>query len=572
MNAAIWIAYVALAAVSPPSARAQEPAPREILAEAGRIARRQDGHQRYWCDRTLLQIRSVQLRAGDFEGALKTMEASTYEYGRNSALVDLANALARAGQHARALAVLRQIGTDHGWNQGWLDDGVRTGCLEHEISAGEHEKARKTIDEMTTAECRADGFCRLARAYAKVGDEVTAERTFQLALAAAKTISEEFARAKALWELADAQLAAGKSPAKATIRELVQAAGFMKDPSARVAALREAAVRTAKMQDRAAADRLFRQAIDARQAIQPPVPCPEENRLGALEQIAKAQAEVGYFDDALKTARMIVHSEKDFTVDGRREEAMHAIAVAQAKAGRITDAVATALSVQYYHQFKEEALLEIVGVQLLHGDRKGATATAEQNPNPSMRAIALLKVAVAYAKLGDKDTAKSIAGRIHVVEQPLLPLPGQGPTEFDYRRPETWGCLYDAPHYFTMLSHCMAVDKAVRLAGAAMTLAQALGESHHERYAEMLKDLHWPEVLRAIARAHAANGDTREALAWASRIGSDEKLASSEGQQVTARNLHATIRVQQRIAALVGVAEGILDSRAERNGQSGQLK
>ena len=556
----LWVVYMMLAVGVPPSAR--EPSPREILREASRIACRQDAHQSYWCDRALLQVGSVQIRARDFEGALKTIEASKYEYGRHSALVDLASALARAGQRERALAVLRQIGTDHGWEQMWLDDRVRTAWLEHEISAGEHEKARETIEEMVTAESRAGGFSQLAKAYAKVGDAAAAERAFQLALAVSKSIPDDFARAKALGELADAQLTTGKSQAKQTIRDLVEASGSMKDPLARVAALREAAVRTARMQERQGADRLFRQAIDAREAIQPPVPCPEENRVGALEQIAKAQAGVGYFEDAVKTARMIIHSDKDFTVDGRREDAMCAIAVAQSKAGLFTDAVATALSVQYYHQYREEALLEIATVQLSRGDRKGATATAEQIPNPSMKAIALLKIATVCAKSGQGDCAKRIAGRIHVVGRHMLPLPGQSPKEFDYRRPETWGCLYDLPpNYSTSLTRSMAVDKAQRLAGAAMTLAQSLGESHNTRYAEMFKDLPWPEVVRATARAHAMNGDAKEAQAWAAQIGSDEKLASPDDRQVTAQNLDATSRVEQRIYALIGVAEGILDAR-----------
>ncbi len=77
----------------------------------------------------------------------------------------------------------------------------------------------------------------------------------------------------------------------------------------------------------------------------------------------------------------------------------------------------------------------------------------------------------------------------------------------------------------------------------------------------MFKDLPWPEVVRATAHAHAMNGDAKEAQAWAAQIGSDEKLASPDDRQVTAQNLDATSRVEQRIYALIGVAEGILDAR-----------
>ena len=249
---------------------------------------------------------------------------------------------------------------------------------------------------------------------------------------------------------------------------------------------------------------------------------------------------------------MVPHNDTDIYVNCNRERALYAIAVAQAKAGRVSDAVATALAIQYYPQYKNQALLEIADVQLSRGNQKGATDTADKITDSSTKAIAFLTIAVAYAKSGEKETARNIAGQIHLVEQSMLPL--KRPTQFEYRRPETWGHLYDKSASFgTIASRLGAVKEAQRLAGAAMTLAQALGESHHERYAEMLKDIRWPEIVRAIARAHAASGNAREALAWASRIGSDKKIDARDDQD-------ARIRVEQRISALVGVAEGILDS------------
>ena len=242
---------------------------------------------------------------------------------------------------------------------------------------------------------------------------------------------------------------------------------------ARIAALREAAVRAAKINDRQTAERLFRRAIECREAIKSPTPCPEENKIATLEDIAKAQAGVGYTDDALRTARMIVHSDRDFTQDGAHERALCAVAVAQAKAGRVADAVATACSIEYYIQYKNDALLEVLNAQISRGDLKGATATAEQIPNASRKASGLLKVATAYARANDKKTAKAIATRIRVVAEPLLPgLPKTGSQAFDYRRPETWGCLYDQKSYFTMLSHHMTLMKAEELAAAAMTFTQ----------------------------------------------------------------------------------------------------
>ena len=546
MNRVLRFPIVVLVLVAPLSA--QEPALRTILKDASQLARRQDEHQRYWSDRALLAIADVQIRAGDFDGALETIGDCRYEYGRNAASHHLANALAKAGRREQAFTVLQRMGSHHGWSQDWLEDDVKISCLQYEISIGARTKARAIIDELKMSTSRAEGLRRLATAYAAVGDKAAAGRAIELALAVSKTIPEEFDRAKALWEIADAQIAQGKSLAAATIRELVKVSESYQDPTARVAALREAAVRAARIDDRQTADRLFRQAIECREAIKPPIPCPQENKISALKLIAEAQAGVGYMDDAIKTARMITHSDRDFTQDGAREEALCAIAVAEARAGRASDAVATARSIEYYIQYKDDALSEVVNTQISHGDLKGATATAEQISEASRKASSLLKVATAYARANDEKTAKAIAARICVVRGSR----GAGSREFDYRRAETWGCLYEESYSITSLYG--TIRTAQELAAAAMTFAQVLGEPQSEPYAEKFKRIPWPEVVQAIARAHAASGDAREALAWASRIGSQEKVVSSDDRD-------AEVRVQQRIYALIGVAEGMLDSK-----------
>ena len=536
MNRVLRFPIVVLVLVAPLSA--QEPALRTILKDASQLARRQDEHQRYWSDRALLAIANVQIRAGDFDGALETIGDCRYEYGRNAASHHLANALGKAGRREQAFTVLQRMGSHHGWSQDWLEDDVKISCLQYQISIGARTKARAIIDELKMSTSRAEGLRRLATAYAAVGDKAAAGRAIELALAVSKTIPEEFDRAKALWEIADAQIAQGKSGAAATIRELVRVSESFQDPWAKVAALREAAVRAGKIDDRQTATGLFRRALEGREAIKPP------NTINAMELIAEAQAGVGYIDDAIRTARMI-------TQDPEREEALRAVAVAQAKAGCVADALATARSIEHYVQYKDDALREIVNTQISHGDLKGATAAAEQIANASKKATALLKVATAYVKANDKETAEAIAARIRVVARPFG-FAGAGSQEFDYRRPETWGCLYEPS--FTMASLFWTEELAGELAAAAMTFIQALGERRSEPYAEKFKEIPWPEVVEAIARAHAATGHAREALAWASRIGSQEKVVSSDDRD-------AEVRVQQRIYALIGVAEGMLDSK-----------
>jgi hypothetical protein len=253
MNSVLGVAAVLVAAVP---LSAQEPGLRRILKDASQLARRQDEHQRYWSDRALLAIADIQTRAGDFDGAMETIKACRYDGGTNAASAHLANAFAKAGQREQAFAVLRQMGSDHGRSQDWLEDDVKLSCLQYEISIGDRTKARAIIDELTMPTSRVEGLRRLASAYATVGDKAAAGRAIELALAASKTVPEEFDRARALWETADAQMAQGKSLAAPTIRELERVSESFQDPWARTAALREAAVPFAEGHPCRAADAL----------------------------------------------------------------------------------------------------------------------------------------------------------------------------------------------------------------------------------------------------------------------------------------------------------------------------
>src|SRR5262249_46011380 len=149
-------------------------------------------------------------------------------------------------------------------------------------------------------------------------------------------LKNERERAQALSEIAEAQrLVEATDAAKATARRLVDEAAKFKDPWARVSALREAAVSSAKLNERKTAQTLFAKAMEAQQAVD------ATNKIGALQQIAVAQASVGFIDDARKTASRIAHNENDFTIDGYRERALCAIAVAQVDAGDDKSAVGT---------------------------------------------------------------------------------------------------------------------------------------------------------------------------------------------------------------------------------------
>src|SRR5262249_17957169 len=83
------------------------PAIDAVLREACELALRQDEEQHFWTQRALLDIGELQIQAGDFEGALKSIRGSTYPYGRDLGLGQLAKALGRAGNRERAFEILR---------------------------------------------------------------------------------------------------------------------------------------------------------------------------------------------------------------------------------------------------------------------------------------------------------------------------------------------------------------------------------------------------------------------------------------------------------------------------------
>jgi hypothetical protein len=115
---------------------------------------------------------------------------------------------------------------------------------------------------------------------------------------------------------------------------------------------------------------------------------------------------------------------------------------------------------------------------------------------------------------------------------------------------------YDLGASLTMTRFHMAVQRATEVAGAAMTLAQALGQKPAQSYAKLFNELSTEEVVQALARAHAVAGDPSDALAWAREIGSSGKVKSEKDDD-------ASWAVQRRIHALMGVADGMLDRSSE---------
>jgi tetratricopeptide (TPR) repeat protein len=406
-----------------------------VLREASDVALKQAEQERYWTQRVLLDIADVQIRAGDFDGALRSILGSSYIYGREAGLVHLAEALARDGNRERAFDVLRIRGDTGGAQQAYLQDAVQLQWARHLIASGDLEPAGKAIEQMKSNRFRPDGLRELAVAFAESGDRTGASVHFRKAIETALLLKDDYERASAIWQTAKAQLMIGEpASAKETIRRLVETVELT-DPWAKVAALRESAVLAAKAKDEQTAHRLFQRAIEVHDTLD------ELNRLPALEQIGVAQAGVGFIDDALKTASEIRHDEKDFTRDGNRERVLYGIAVAQVEAGDPQTAIATALAITHFVQYRDDALDKVVQHQIAKQDLKAALGTTEKFENPSRKATAILKVAIAYARSGNRKTATDLAARIQLTHRDAR-FPTPGPQSFDYRRPESWGGVF----------------------------------------------------------------------------------------------------------------------------------
>jgi hypothetical protein len=518
---------------------------RTLLNAAADLAQAQGDEERFWTDHVLMRVAELQARAGDVDAALRSADAVRYPFGRMAVLADLVEQLARAGREDRAAELVCLLGPD------WTTpdrrrDLVRLPWAEGQIAAGRLGPAADAIDHLAEPTIRCRGLALLAAAWARAGDSDRSAALFARASEAAAGL-RGYDRVAALCDLGEAERAVGAGPrARATAAWAAAEASQLGRPFARVAALRECAALTARLGDRDAARAMFARAAQGVADVD------ESNRLTALQQIATAQAEAGLIADALRTAAGIEHSDRDFTRDSYREQALVAIAVAQLRAGDAEGAVHTALSVKYFRQFRDDALAAVVHHHIAARDLKAAMAVVDKFDNLSRRAAAALRVATAYARAGDPQVAARVAGRVQLTHKSDLRriLPGGADDGFDYRRPATWGALYDASDFFTMTSHHMAVERAAEVAAAAMGLEQALGRTPTQSYAAAFSEINTDEVIRALGRAHAAHGDPLDAIAWARRIG------RGGGPGPTNEDRRA---VERRIYALIGVAEGILD-------------
>lgn len=539
-------------AQAPPKDR-EVPSVQSILREASELALKQGSQEKYSLERVLLQIADQQIHAGDLEGALRSVRGSSYSSDRNPQLIRLVEAFARAGNKDRATEVSRLIEPGCGLTQDQMQQIVQVQWVRHLIAKGELQQASTAIEQIKSPKEHHEALRKLAVACSRIGDEAQATKYFTQAIEAAKAITRDYDRACALWETAYAQRLIGDvDKAQATLLQSVENANDFKDARTKAWALSECAVIATKLKENETAQLLFDRAIKSLNAVDVSNEMKFFNKLVVIEHIAVNQASVGFIDEARKTASIIEHSEIKYASIEYSDGALCAIVVAQIKSGDAAGAVNTALSLKYCGDYRDDALNDIVAYQIGKCDLKAALITTEKIENPSRKAVAILKVASAQTKAGDRKAAGNIAAQIKLTHRSeLQQLPNADNTAFDYRNPKSWIERYDALPFFTSTSYLTSIRSTAEVAAAAMELAQALDYKPVQSYAEIFNEAD-KEVVQSLARAHAAFGDPKEAVAWAKQIGSGEKIPEEDKNRVT-------LAVRRRIHALLGVAEGMLD-------------
>ncbi|MDK1030672.1 MAG: hypothetical protein QGD94_01545 [Planctomycetia bacterium] len=485
----------------------------------------------------LPEIATAQIRASDFDGALRTANAiQNSVYGEN-VLFDMAKARARAGDRSGALHALALLGHEI---TSWKVDTVMQEFAVAKTKSGDVATASWATRKIGHNDLKVRALVAIARAQAKVGDRTSAKNTLLQAIRTAKAITEDFGKTRAFLSIIKAQRdAADVTAAKGTLRQLLGIAEDSKNNWFKAFALREIAAAQAQMGERRKARDNFQKAIEATDHLKGRYA--RSNRASALAEIATAQARAGDIEAALRTCRSMPVSKEDFTLDGRREEALQNIAIVQVQKGNVADALQTARSIEHFLQYKNEALLAIVKTQAETKNFKGALATANIIPNGSRKAQARLIVAAAQAKAGDKKAAVQTAEGIELLyphpDSMLLFL--QKEILFDYKKPETWGLDYEFQGFMTSCIHMDMVEKARDLAAAAMAFWQIIEAGDAAQYNPAFENF-YEAVLRKMAEVQVEAGDASGALRWARKIRSP----------------------QNRIYAMLGVAEGIL----QRNG------
>ncbi len=400
---AIWSSVVAavLLAAALVSAAENRPGNQDVpqLLEQAKAAARAIADDSYLRDTALRGIAGAQAEAARFDASLETAALIGDEYLKTGAWRQIAVATARAGDHVAAGRlldkVLQAVASFKNVHLIRVDALIAT--AEAQARIGDVAGALATARSVGNLRGQAEAVRNIALVQANGGD-------LRGALDTADTIADEKIKAQALRGIAVGRAEKGDRDGALHI-----AAGI-RDPYLKAGALRTIAVAPAILKDRAAALDILKQALDSAGAIQR-----EPEKADALGGITMAFLAAGDVSGAFRTAALIEHAGAGTphteAAAGTRSEVQRAIAIAQARAGDSPRALQTAGSIATPYM-QASALAEIAVVQAARGDQIAAGTTLRKAiqvssaiPEFAAKAPALLGIAQAHAKVGDRAAA-----------------------------------------------------------------------------------------------------------------------------------------------------------------------
>ena len=320
----------------------------------------------------------------------------TYPGQRVQALVQVAEALAEAGQHQQAAAIAAEAeATARAPTDPDSQDDVLAQVAGALAKTGQHQQAEATARAITDSGWRAYALAKVAGALAGAGQHQQAE-------AIARAITNHYWQAEALAKVAETVAGAGQhQQAAALAAEAEAAARAITDPEVRADALARVAETLAGAGRRQRAAALAAEAEAAARAIADPF-----LQAQTLAQVAGALAGAGQYKQAEATARAITDSYW-------RTPALAHVAEALAEAGRHQQAAALAAEAEAAARapadpdWRAQTLSRLAEALAKAGQYRQAEATARTITEPYWQAQALAHVAESLAKAGDASFAKS---------------------------------------------------------------------------------------------------------------------------------------------------------------------
>lgn len=334
----------------------------------------------------LFRIALAQADAGDMEGALKTASRRETE-GRNWIIYKhISKAQAKAGLLDPALKIVELLKPDQ------VESARGSVLLEYglaEARRGNIKSAQEVVPRLRFGKSQV--LAEVAAKQAASGDAKSGRNTFKQAMKFAFAGTSDWNKMNAVSTAALAYLKAGdRALIERAAGRLLKASEGFSNPYHRFYAVNECAMIQALTDNRELASKNFSRAVEL-----------AEGDGDKLTKVAANMGKAGFPDRALDVIRSISGLAK-------KEYALVDLASALTEAGEYAQAIRICDMVQTYHRSSDPVLLKIVKYQLAQGKVEDSLDTCNHISNLAHKGEAMLMVATAQAKTGDRKQARDI--------------------------------------------------------------------------------------------------------------------------------------------------------------------